>query len=500
MHYRSFLLNALVLCTTCISAQPQWSVTLTSGAFSQVFDLHAASDGALFVLVGDDGLAGTRLLSVEAGSGAVIGESSFAQPPGYLNVTQFVGEQGEDLLLIGTYLDQWPLGPGDSTYAALYRVSPDFLPVSFNYGGLPGKVIGYLDGYQDSDGNIRMAYQCLVDELNPQQFKAVTFSPQGVVLDSAFLQETFSFPTLGSLHPLPNGNSVLLTSACLWGQQTTSQTMLVELNDAWGVEQVNVLPLANPGYQSGLSALGWPLNSLMLPSGNVVAWGQYWRSFGNDRGAALQRLTLQGDLLGQWEADSPFLMDIPAWLGGVDLGPDGNLYYAQLNNWSLGGQVNPWPSQVELFKMDTAFNVIGTYLLDGIVDSTFYFPSVVKATADGGLLVGGGVKDATDLNAPLVAWLAKFGPEDLVSVPERRSPLLGVYPNPGSEDFTALLMRPLPGAVLQVFDARGALVRTQPVTDLQQTVQMDDSPSGIYVVHLRDTEGAFVSSARWVKH
>jgi hypothetical protein len=462
-------------------------------------DVHVGQSGDLFVLFGDEVAPYASLLRIGS-NGSLASALSFSEQGAMLYPVRIEGTDGTDFLLTGTWAEQWPLGVDDSTYIAVYRASQDFAPLSFTYGGLPGKRIGYSDGYQDSDGNIRLAYQCLVDDANPQQFKAVTFSPQGAVLDSAFLQETFSFPTLGSLQPLLNGNSVLLTSACLWGLQTVSQTMLVELDDAWGIEQVSPVPLANPNFQSGLSALGWPLYSVMLPSGNLVASGQYWRSFSNDRGAALQRLTPNGDLLGQWEADSPYDMDIPAWISGVDLGPDGNLYYAQLNNWTLGGPENPVPSQVQLFKLDTSFNVLGSYLIDGLADSTFYYPSVVKATPDGGLVVGGSRKDLSVPNAPMVAWLAKFGPEDLVSVPEWQSPLLGVYPNPGSDGFTAKFMRPLPGAMLQVFDTRGVLVHAQAVSDLQQVMAMGDQPSGIYVIHLRDAEGAFVSCVRWVKH
>jgi hypothetical protein len=497
---RALLVGFVIRTCATVVAQPQWELLLPlNNDIPVVLDAMVASGTEVFMIATDASPDYSAMCRVDLNTGMVLSTEYFSIAGASTGPSLFVSSTPDEILLTGTWRP-WPISAADSMRPAFFRTDATLQPIAATYGGLGGKQIGYSSSYQDSDGNIRMAYQCLVDDANPQQFKAVTFSPQGAVLDSAFLQETFSFPTLGSLQPLLNGNSVLLTSACLWGLQTVSQTMLVELDDAWGIEQVSPVPLANPNFQSGLSALGWPLYSVMLPSGNLVASGQYWRSFSNDRGAALQRLTPNGDLLGQWEADSPYDMDIPAWISGVDLGPDGNLYYAQLNNWTLGGPENPVPSQVQLFKLDTSFNVLGSYLIDGLADSTFYYPSVVKATPDGGLVVGGSRKDLSVPNAPMVAWLAKFGPEDLVSVPEWQSPLLGVYPNPGSDGFTAKFMRPLPGAMLQVFDTRGVLVHAQAVSDLQQVMAMGDQPSGIYVIHLRDAEGAFVSCVRWVKH
>lgn len=299
---------------------------------------------------------------------------------------------------------------------------------------------------------------------------------------------------------LSNGHCLLTTASCPWDPEIfLSQTYAVELDAAWNVTHMDTMPLAEPSFQNPASAANWPLFSLILPSGNLLINGHYWKCFCEERGSVLQRVTQEGLLLAQWTSDSPYLQELPAVARAMDPAADGTLFYAQMNNWQYAGWLGSTPSQVQLFHLDTAFNVLGSYLFDGFLDSTYYFPSVVRATPDGGVLVGGSMRNLNIPNSPPVAWLAKFGAEGLVAVPERTGPLLGLYPNPGVSGFQLMLRERLEGATLEVVDAKGARALQTPISGLNVHIDAGGWPSGLYAVTVRDASGAILVTERWVK-
>ncbi|GAA3990564.1 T9SS type A sorting domain-containing protein [Hymenobacter antarcticus] len=65
------------------------------------------------------------------------------------------------------------------------------------------------------------------------------------------------------------------------------------------------------------------------------------------------------------------------------------------------------------------------------------------------------------------------------------APQLQAYPNPAHETVSVRILGPLPTAPLQVFDAMGRLVRTQPVADAgaDTLLSLQDLPAGLYILH-----------------
>lgn len=65
------------------------------------------------------------------------------------------------------------------------------------------------------------------------------------------------------------------------------------------------------------------------------------------------------------------------------------------------------------------------------------------------------------------------------------APQLQAYPNPAHGAVSVRILGPLPTAPLQVFDAMGRLVRTQPVADAgaDTLLSLQDLPAGLYILH-----------------
>lgn len=136
----------------------------------------------------------------------------------------------------------------------------------------------------------------------------------------------------------------------------------------------------------------------------------------------------------QWAVTTPFAKDQPAPHVGISLGTDGILYHAQVN--TDGGLTIPYwsnsPGQAQVFRMDTSLNILGSYTFDGIAQNSFYWPISVMAMPDGGVLVMGALRESM-ASGTIVGWVARFGPEDFLSVSEMEQPAAQVFPNPGME-------------------------------------------------------------------
>src|SRR5690606_8627444 len=117
-----------------------------------------------------------------------------------------------------------------------------------------------------------------------------------------------------------------------------------------------------------------------------------------NRGAVVQRTDAQAHVIGQFIADTPWDVDRPAMSRAMSLAGDGTFYFAQVSGWVDGlGYYSPYPTQVQIFHLDTSLDVLGSHVIDGFADSTFYSPNFVLAAPDGGVVVGGMIRD---LNVP----------------------------------------------------------------------------------------------------
>jgi hypothetical protein len=401
-------------------------------------------------------------------------------------------------MIIGVLIPE-PLGPGDSTRIALFRYSDQLDALQSSVAGLPGKRVAYTASLIASDSTIRVAYQTFVDDSQNQQFKALTMDMEGNELQSVELLDVGAFPSIGSLGILPNGNMLLTTTAAIWDPVTATTGIMQQYSDNWELLHTHGLPMVDPSTSLAHNGPNWPLYVQILSSGNVIASSHYWKCFCWDRGAVLQRATTTGEVLAQWTADSPYQQELPAWVKALDMGPNGDLFYAQMNNWTMQGLNGTAPSQVEVFRMDTAFNVLGRYLFNGFETNTYYYPSYVEATPDGGVLVSGSLVDLSVPGAQPQGWIAKIGADSFVGVNDRSKPGASLYPNPGTEGFELVLGEPVTNGRLELFNMQGKLVHTETFHGANRQITIPGLPAGMYCVTLRDATGATRLQQRWVK-
>lgn len=482
------------------TGQPEWIVEvapLSSGC--GVLDVHASEEGQVLVVVSElSGEVRSRLLEFNS-DGLLINEVGFNYFEQVAYGQRVLGKNDEgDWLILGQITHDQPL-PADSSKVVLFRRNGQLEPLQTSVVGIPGKRISYLTATIAPDNTIRVAYQTFVDDTQPQQFQGLTLDLEGNELQSLTLLDVGAFPSIGSLDMLPNGNMLMTTTAAIWDLTTLTTGIMQQYDDSWNLLATHGLPTVDASTALAQNGPNWPLYTHVLPSGNVIASGHYWKCFCDDRGAVLQRATVAGEVLAQWTADSPYLQELPAWIKAIDVGPNGDLYYAQMNNWSTQGLNGTIPSQIELFRMDTALNVLGRYLFDGFETNTYYYPSYVKATADGGVLVGGSL---VDLNAPgslPQGWVAKFGPEGFVGIGERADPRILLFPNPGVRGFNLSLAGPIANGHVDLHDMQGRLVQSELFSGINGFVPTQSLASGLYAVTLRDAQGNVLYQQRWAK-
>lgn len=496
-----------LLLSSNTAAQPEWEVSFPHVDGVSVSDLHDAmptAGGGALVLVNDRGTTSARLIEVDM-NGAVIGEGSLLVEGRLADPYVIMGRQPNGDWLVAGGVGPEVFAAGDSTYPALFRSGSDLSLLSVASGGRPGRSLGEYRAATDEDGNIRMAYTSAVPSFSHQEVLGVTFAPDGTILDTAVLHGWEAIPNMGGLSLLPNGGHLLATSSWPWlgiPNPQVSMTYAVEFDAAWNRVDVVAMPLADPQSQHPEGGLYWPLYSLLLPGGDLMLSGVY-RPIDAGQGfrSALQRVTRQGELVGQWAIDSPYLKETPARIRGMDLAPDGTVHYVQMNfeffnSWTGGGQ----PSQLQLVHLDTAFNVLGGYLFDGVADGDYYYPSIVRATPDGGVLVGGIKRELSATPSRSEAWLARFTTAGLTAgIATRQRKEMGIFPNPGREVIGITLADPVYNAWLEVYDPQGRSMARHMVQGTHARLAASELPQGAYMLLLRDMSGRVIATGRWLK-
>lgn len=149
--------------------------------------------------------------------------------------------------------------------------------------------------------------------------------------------------------------------------------------------------------------------------------------------------------------------------------------------------------------MDTALNIIGTFLLDGFENNTYYFPASVNATPDGSVYISGSLRDLNVPGSQPKGWIAKIGADSFVSVNEHSNPNANLYPNPGAEGFQLVLGEPISNGRLELHDVQGKLVHSETFTGANGQVTVPGLTPGVYCLSLRDANGTSILQQRWVK-
>lgn len=224
----------------------------------------------------------------------------------------------------------------------------------------------------------------------------------------------------------------------------------------------------------------------------------FWKCFCDDQRTVVQKTTPSGSLLQQWTSESPFEKDLPATIRSIDHSGE-HIYIARMNNWLVEAFSGNSPSQVEIFKMDTALNVLGSFLLDGFEDNTYFYPSSLKAAQDGSVFITGSLRSLDVHGSEPQGWVAKIGADSFVSVMERPKPTVSLFPNPGTAGFQILLGEPINNGSLELHDVQGKLVHTEPFTGVNGQVMVPGLKPGVYCVSLRNTNGTSMLQQRWVK-
>ncbi|MEL5996781.1 T9SS type A sorting domain-containing protein, partial [Hymenobacter segetis] len=63
------------------------------------------------------------------------------------------------------------------------------------------------------------------------------------------------------------------------------------------------------------------------------------------------------------------------------------------------------------------------------------------------------------------------------------APQLQAYPNPAHGNVSVRILGTVPTAPMQLFDATGRLVRTQPLADADTSISLQGLPAGLYILH-----------------
>ncbi len=269
------------------------------------------------------------------------------------------------------------------------------------------------------------------------------------------------------------------------------------------------------GFSSqSLSGTGapYPADSVMrksmslyaLSGGDLIVSANYGNWFPDGYRAVLGKLSGTGEPLQYFFPRSELFHDHSAYLSSIEKIDEGTFLYGMLEgldadppNFIDGSS----PSRVHIFHMDTSFNVLCDFVVDGFADNTYYFLSRVKRTSDGGTLLIGSRQDVSVPDSAPIAWVQKLGPDDCtVGEAEREKPNARLYPNPGTNGFTLLLNGPpVNNGSIVLSDGQGRLVTRSPVQSNRAQVNAESLAAGIYFYRVLDAKEQRVASGKWVK-
>ncbi|MDX9750576.1 MAG: T9SS type A sorting domain-containing protein [Flavobacteriales bacterium] len=499
---KTALTHTGLLCAFAMQAQPGWQQFFmpTTDLACVVRDLVEHPSGDVYAVLlesNPDGTTGSRLVhllddgepigNVALQGERVIGMDLHVHPSGDLWTVAVSGqvgaESGIELIRHGPNLAL--LG----TTKAMY--DPQYRPYS-------------LQACMDGDGFLTVAFNRLnLDAWGDQAFHALQFNPQGDSIRSALLREYYAYGHVNSMTTHPSGGFVLNSSGSFWGDTASvvSAAYLTYLNDTLGIMGSLPLPHVDPSEWNPHNSPHTPSQTHCLANGEMLVSGRYWPDISDFRGSVLQHLDSTAQVLRQWVNNGPEFFDLPGDNSTFDLTPDGHIYIAQTENAFWQGVLYPWwewPTRIRLFKLNGEFEQVGEYLVDGFVDDTYYFLYGVKGAADGGVFLYGSVCSTLPGSHPR-AWVRKFGPDELVGVPEVDRSHMRLYPNPGSAGFQVMLKEPVANAVLTLLNAHGQVCASLPVNGLGAVVDTGQLAVGLYFVRLHDRLGYVLHTARWVK-
>lgn len=243
---------------------------------------------------------------------------------------------------------------------------------------------------------------------------------------------------------------------------------------------------------------------LPLPSGNTILAGRSR----DDRGviSAVQKLNRNWETTATFLPRSEFDNDQPGVLNAACNTADGNILFATITNFFAGFSVGtPYlpdaPSQIRVYKLDTALNLLCTHIVDGFAENAYYWLDRIKPTSDGGFLLMGSRVDL-DAGMRFDGWIRKFSAEDCFTAITEADPMqqARVFPNPGHDQFEIALNGVVtPNCMVTLNDEWGRSVGTKRLSSGRAIVDTKALAVGMYAYRVTDTNGHIVLAGRWIK-
>ena len=136
-------------------------------------------------------------------------------------------------------------------------------------------------------------------------------------------------------------------------------------------------------------------------------------------------------------------------------------------------------------------------------DSTFLWVNTLKATSDGGCIIGGHFWNFADYpiyqHQYLQSVITKFPAEafDGIEAPHHYGLQIAIaYPNPGNDELN--IRTTLQNAVAEVYSLQGQLMCSQPLNDIITSFNTDSWSSGTYLWRVTK-DGQVCEHGKWVK-
>lgn len=355
-------------------------------------------------------------------------------------------------------------------------------------------------GFVDTDGSLVIGYTNRTGSPSaPHYYRAARYCPGQGICAAALLY----LGGYGRLSAMTTIDTDRLFAIVPWSECESVNVLLeldYELNVA-GCTPMNALDtdlLQEPSHFTDF------IGMRQLASGNTLTWGKYehWTPDGIEYLVGLQRSSPLGATIDQKVFSGPYTdaeLVQPAVNRGLDLFDESTFAFAYNDNAiiraiPLGVERN----NVRVLRMDTALNILGEYIFDGLALDRYYFLSSIVASPDGAVYVMGNVWDYNDPTPKPKPWLARVAPEQFVSVPELSLATVNVAPNPGIEGFRITTEQASGPTHLEVRDLHGRLVHDQSLRSSNEWVHAADLPAGLYVLRMLATDGSSWAG-RWVK-
>lgn len=507
---------AAVLCAPLFN-MGQWQVVLTDHLPQGALDLILDGGGNPAVIGHRTNANGTMNKSILwrlSPAGMLLDSLEIAHEGGFTYMRRlYMHEATNTILVTGIIADTFPdLGMAQRTVVAEVIGNTATTTVSGPVFRSAADALGFID----LDGSLVYGIAYWNGAwMDPFHFHTVRYCPGEGFCGGGEYTVIFPFdPPLSHMHVMARvpGLGIAGVSPTSLTNCWTSGSAINLFSDDLALEScLPILPIDSIfcGFSYDLSKYFDQYGLLPLASGNMVLCGMYYHSPNCNTSAMLagvEKLGANGERLGmtsQFDSNSADLQRplLSRPLSKID---DATFVFAFYDDaWELSPTPDPnvplsQTSNVHVLRMDTALNILGEYIFDGVSMDRWHYPQSVVAAADGSVYVVGSVYDRLEPSPRPKAWIARIAPDQFVSVPDVRRVQFSLFPNPGPQGFQLVADRAIADAWLVMHDLLGRPVHAQPIANEHTVVSVPGLPSGLYLVSVTLADGSSWTT-RWVK-